>query len=155
MNSFVILGILALMAAFGAVLYLNNNAEASGQPQLSFSPPYHFKVGDTLSEVNAFLFVVILSAAFFGLASPIALGMEGLKYGSLFSTHAMPLYDLSFAVPQVLAAVAVSFVGQGAIEDYQGKGTVFTYWRSAVKWFAAGVVLLIVLIATRGYFISA
>ncbi|MEM4255040.1 MAG: hypothetical protein QXR53_01790 [Candidatus Norongarragalinales archaeon] len=143
------LGIVVFVICFGGVLYLN-----SSNPEgklFVFTPPYNYVVGDTLSFFNSFLFVFILSAAFFGIAAPIALGMEGLKYASLLSAGLMPVYDVLFVIPSLLSAYSASLLGQGAIEDYQGKGSVFGHWQDAVKWFAVGTAILVILILARGY----
>ena len=150
MNISVFLGIVVFVACFGGVLYLNTSAN-EGENLIFLVPPYNYVVGATLSYINAFLFVFILSAAFFGIAAPIALGVEGLKYASLLSAGIMPVYDLLFAIPQLFAAYSAALLGRGAIEDYQGKGSVFAHWQDAVKFFAIGAVSLAVLIAVRNY----
>ncbi len=149
MNIFIFLGIVVFVACFGGLLYLNSSGE--GGKLIFVNPPYNYIVGDTLSFFNSFLFVFIFSAAFFGVAAPIALGIEGLKYASLLSAGLMPVYDILFAIPQVLAAYSASMLGKGAIEDYQGKGSVFAHRKDAVKWFAVGVVFLVILILARSY----
>lgn len=148
MNISVFLGIIVFVACFGGILYLNSESEGS---LLFFTPPYNYVVGDAFSYLNAFLFVFVLSAAFFGIASPIALGIEGLKYASLLSGGFMPVYDILFVIPQIFAAYSAAMLGKGAIEDYQGKGNVFSPWKNAVKWFVVGLVSLIVLIVARNY----
>jgi len=150
MNVFIVLGIIVFIAAFSGVYYINATSQSGSA--LVFTPPYYFAVGETWSLVNSFLFVLVVSAAFFGIAVPIALGIEGLKYASLLSTSAMPAFDLLFAIPQFFAAYSASLLGQGAVEDYQGKGTVFAYWKDSLKWFAGGVVALVLLIFARPYF---
>jgi len=148
MNSFIILGIVVFAISFAGVYYVNYTAETP----YSFTPPYYFSIGDMMSQINAFLFVFIVSAAFFGLAVPIALGIEGLKYASLLSTASMPAFDLLFAIPQLFAAYSASLLGQGAVEDYQGRGSVFAYWSDSVKWFVVGAVMLGILWLARPYF---
>ncbi|HLD62333.1 MAG TPA: hypothetical protein VI875_00535 [Candidatus Norongarragalinales archaeon] len=150
MNISVFLGIVVFVACFGGVLYLNSSA-GEGTKLFFVTPPYNYAVGDALSYVNAFLFVFILSAAFFGIAAPLALGIEGLKYASLLSTGIMPVYDILFAIPQVFAAYSAALLGRGAIEDYQGKGSVFAHWKDSVKFFVVGAVSLVILIAVRSY----
>lgn len=149
-NVSLFIGVLFFIAAFGTVFYLNSS-ETDGKA-LQFTPPYHYVVGETISFVNAFLFVFILSAVFFGFGVPIALGIEGLKFASLFSLGAMPAYDMLFAVPEVVVAYSAALLGKGAIEDYRGKGNVFTSWKDALKWFAVSLFMLLVLILARGYF---
>lgn len=149
MNSFVVIGIVAFIAAFSAVYYINLTNETTNY---TFTPPYYYAVGDLGGQINSFLFVFIVSAAFFGLAVPIALGIEGLKYASLLSTSAMPAFDILFVIPQLLAAYSASLLGQGAVEDYQGRGSVFKYWADSVKWFIVGAVVLGVIWFLRPYF---
>ena len=156
MNAFIIVGIAVFAAAFGSVLLLNSNALAQEREFIVFTPPYAYNAEnpDALSFINAFLFVVIVSAALFGFGVPIALGVEGLKYASLFSTYKMPAFDLLFAIPQILAAYSISLIGKGALEDYKGKGSVFAYWRGALRWFVASIAVLGILILSRKYLIN-
>ncbi|MFH1056333.1 MAG: hypothetical protein V1717_00855 [Candidatus Micrarchaeota archaeon] len=147
MNVFIVLGIVVFVAAFAGVYFMN----VSSPQAYAFIPPYHFVVGEAASLVNSFLFVLVVSAAFFGLAVPIALGIEGLKYGSMLSTQTMPAFDLLFAIPQLFAAYSASLLAQGVVDDYQGKGTVFMQWKDALKWFIAGVVALVILVLARPY----
>ncbi len=149
-NVSLFIGVLLFIAAFGTVFYLNST-EAGGKV-VQFTPPYHYKVGEMISFVNAFLFVFIVSAAFFGFGVPIALGIEGLKFASLFSLGAMPAYDMLFAIPEVVVAYSAGLLAKGAVEDYRGKGNVFSYWKDALKWFAVAAFMLVVLILARTYF---
>lgn len=150
MNVSIFLGVLFFIVTFGAVFYFNSDTAKDRLYQ--FTPPYHYVVGETTSFINAFLFVFILSAAFFGLTSPIALGIEGLKYASLYTNASMPAFDLLFIIPQVIVAYSASLLGKGAVEDYDGKGNVFAYWKDALKWFAIATGALLGLIIARGYF---
>ena len=156
MNAFIIIGIAVFIAAFGSVLALNSTAIVQGRERIVFTPPYQYDSvnPEAVGFINAFLFVVVVSAVFFGFGVPIALGIEGLKYASLFTTGKMPAFDLFFVGPQILAAYAISLIGKGAVEDYQGRGSVFAYWRDALKWFVASAAILGILILSRKYFVG-
>ncbi|MFH0835677.1 MAG: hypothetical protein V1834_00770 [Candidatus Micrarchaeota archaeon] len=149
MRTLAIFSLVVFAVAFAGV-YVHN--ETTTGPALQIIPPYHYETGELWSLLNAFLFVTIVSALLFGVAAPIALGIEGLKYGSMFSLKTMPVYDLVFIVPQLFACLAATTLAHGTLEDYQGRGSLGDYWREAIKYFLIGLLLLGLLIFIRPYF---
>ncbi len=142
-----VLSVLAFIAAFGA---------AYGAPslgvRLQFSPPYAFASNDALGIINAFAFSFLASLFFFGYGAPIAMLVEGAKYGSFFVSGAIAPLDVAFAVPSLFACFAGIALGQGALREWRGTGSFFEEWRSGALFFAAGVVLLGVLLVAKKFF---
>jgi hypothetical protein len=147
MNTPLVLGILVFIAAFGAVYAVN-----SGSTQFAFTPPYYYvNGGDLASVLNSMLFVFLFSLLFFGLGAPLALGIEGLKYSSLYLAQAIPFYDLFYILPQFIAAYAATILGTGALADFQGNASVFDYWKDGVKYFLVALGLTAILLVLRPY----
>lgn len=119
-----------------------------------YLPPYYYdySTGGFYSLINAFLFVSIVSALLFGLAAPIVMGIEGLKFGSLASLKLIPYYDLAFIVPELLAVLAATTLAYGVLQDYKGDGNLGDYWRESVVYFIAGLLLLGILLVLRPFF---
>ncbi len=149
MDKLVVLSGALFVACFFAVYFYNVSNPGS---EYCFEAPYHFKVGEFASIANSYFFVFITSLLFFGFAAPLALAVEGLKYGALFSLHAMPAFDLLFFVPQALACRSAILIGESALEDFAGRGSFYANWRRAFKYFIVSLVLLGVLLVARGFF---
>lgn len=157
MNELSVLCFAVLISAFiGA--YLWNSGVTDPNSQAIIKPPYHFNVGSNLyayssdtilSFINAFFFTFIFSLLFFGYAAPIAMAIEGMKYGSLISLNLIPYYDALFLVPQLIACVAATLIGQGIIYDYKGEGNIFEYWRRGAMYFTVSLIFLLLLLFTR------
>jgi hypothetical protein len=145
MNATSLVAFAVLLVAFFGVLAYN---AYSGQ-SVTYAPPYYFSIGDWLSYVNAFCFVFIFSMLFFGLGAPAAMAIEGVKYGVLYSV--VPIYDMLFMVPEILAMLAASRLGEGVMADWSGEGNVYGYWREGFEYIAAGIVLLALLIILRPF----
>ncbi|MBU1197861.1 hypothetical protein KJ765_05125 [Candidatus Micrarchaeota archaeon] len=157
MNLLAILSVLALVIGTTFVAYSNFDLGSMTfleNPAVTFHPPYAFQAGDWVSTLNAFFFVFLFSMLFFGLSAPIAMGLEGAKFGSLLSTGTVHAYDYVFVIPQLLGAYAAILLGQGVLRDFGGKETVFVNWGGAFKFFAAGLLLTVVLIALRSMVVN-
>ncbi|MFQ5405866.1 MAG: hypothetical protein ACE5DI_01775 [Candidatus Micrarchaeia archaeon] len=150
MNALAFLSIVALLLSFGVVFAANSAEEGS----LGVPVPYVFVPGDWLSIVNSFFFVFLLSLLFFGFGGPVAMGFEGAKYAYFFVGGQMSYFDIVFVVPQLLAVISASVLGQGAIDDYRGKGSVFVSGMQASKFFALGVGVLVVLLFLRPFLVG-
>lgn len=144
LNALAILGIVAFMFAFIAVYVAN----AFGAPSL-FRPPYFYEPGDYWSYLNAFFFTLVVSSLFFGASAPIALAIEGAKYGSYLSTGAMAPVDLVFVVPSLVASIAASTLGQGVVADYRNQGSLFDYWAVALLYLNVSLFLFILALLVR------
>lgn len=144
--------------AFSGALFLvcflsvySFNAFNPGE-EYRFDAPYSFEVGGLVSIVTSYFFVFITSLLFFGYGAPIALAVEGVKYASLFSLSALPAFDLLFIVPQFLACYSAVRIGEGALEDFANRGSLYSRWRDAFKYFMISLVLLAVLLLLRRFF---
>jgi len=146
-NTVAALALFAFTAAFFAV-WLTNQA-APAEQQFIFLPPYHYEADDYWSYLTAFFFATVFSLLFFGAGAPIAMAIEGAKYASLYSVGVMPAFDLAFAVPTLIAALAAATLGQGVIADYRNKGSLFDYWRTSVLYFNTALLLFFILLAIR------
>lgn len=173
MNFWTVLGLVFFAASFALVSLANygatvsavgTNATVSVYPISPISPPYAFDVyeggqgfalkqGGVLGILNSYFFVFIFSLLFFGFSAFIAMGIEGAKYASMISTGSMPGYDLLFAVPQIFALIAATELGQGVMNDFEGKESIFENdgWKTAFVYFAAGIALAVVLVAARDF----
>ncbi|PIT85527.1 hypothetical protein COU36_02810 [Candidatus Micrarchaeota archaeon CG10_big_fil_rev_8_21_14_0_10_59_7] len=147
LKALTVLSLFVFLAAFAASYY--TFPEDGGQP---FVPPYAYQPAEFWSIVNSFFFVLIGSALFFGFSAPLALGIEGWKYGSLFAAKAIPSFDLLFIVPQFVAAFAAILIGQGMIKDYEGSGVLYEHWRRGVKYLLAALFLFGLLLVVRRMF---
>ncbi len=154
LNVFSVLALLAMFAGFGAVFLVNASAHDASQ-RIIVQAPFATAVGGAgfswQGAANSFLFVFLFSLLFFGFAAPLALGFEGARFGALFAAGHLNFFDLSFLVPEVLAAVSATILGKGIIDDYRGAKSVFESWDEAVKWLLLGLVVLLVLLALRPY----
>ncbi len=151
MNAIFILSFLALVIGAGYVAYTNFDPQTvsfKNPPTLQFTPPYSFNPGEWVGPLNAFFFVFLFSLLFFGLSTPLALGTEGAKFGSMLSTGGPP-YDFVFIIPEILAAQSAVLLGQGVLRDFGSENTVFASWTAAAKYFAAGLALTLILVAAR------
>ncbi len=149
MDRLLLLTLVAFVVCFAGVYYVNST---SASDQFEFVPPYYFETGEVFAIINSFLFVFIFSLLFFGYGAPIAMAVEGLKYGSLYSLKALPEFDLLFVVPQALACYSAVLLGKSALDDFGGKGSLFEAWRPAFKYFVVSAVLLGALLVVRGFF---
>ncbi len=121
------------------------------EPSTAVKPPYYFQENDVKSEFNGFFFVFLFSLLFFGLSAPIALAVEGAKYGTLISTQGVRAFDFAFAIPEVLAAYSAVLLGQAVMNDLGSEKNVFDAWSAALKFFAAGLALTALLVAARTF----
>lgn len=137
MKLIAVFSLVVFVATFAAVYGYNTT---QGQ-QLSLTPPYAFVPDDLFSELVALAFVFAFSLLFFGFAAPLALGMEGIKFGSLYSTGAVHWTYLLLAVPQIFVALSATYLGQGLLNDYQGKGLWHEYAKKAAITFIIGLLL--------------
>ncbi len=172
MNFWTVLAIISFVACFSVVALLNYGAVLTAGPANAtavkysiqpISPPYSFdiysdkdfnlKQGGVLGILNAYFFVFVFSLLFFGFSAFLAMGAEGLKYASFISTGSMPGYDLMFLLPQFLAVVAATELGEGVMNDFEGRESIFENdnWKHAFVYFAAGLALTVVLVAVRSY----
>ena len=154
MNFSFALGIVFLIVAFGAVYALNYDFSSGKAKEgaTAFNAPYTFQPGEFTSYLNAFFFVFIFSLLFFGYSAPIALGIEGAKYASLYIAGALKPYDFIFLLPQLIGAYAAIVMGSGVLNDFEGN-TVFEKWNRAIKFFAIGLVLVVALSLIRPFLI--
>lgn len=148
MKAVFVLSVIIFAAAFGAVYSVNSFTGYD----VFFKPPYHYAAGGLPSEANAFAFAFIFSLLFFGYSAPIALGIEGLKYASLYSSGIIGLPALAFILPQFVACFAAMTLGEGAIKDYKGEGKMIDYAWKAFKYLAVAIVLFVAVFAAN-YFL--
>ena len=164
MNIWSVFGLISFMACFAVVFLLNSGAAAvsmvstNSTANVTYSiapiqPPYRFVAGDTASQLNAYFFVFIFSLLFFGFSAFLAMGVEGLKYASFFSSGNMAAYDLLFVAPQILAMIAAAELGEGIMNDFEARESIFENenWKKALFYLAFGFVLTVVLAAARSY----
>jgi len=148
MNTPLVLGIVVFAMSFAAVYYVNQNSAT----QFQFTPPYAFASGgDLVSVLNSLFFVFFFTLLFFGMGAPLALGIEGLKYASFYFAQAIPLFDLFYVLPQLIAAYSAVVLGTGALADFQGKASLFDYWKEGMKFFVAALALTAVLFLVRPF----
>lgn len=152
MNGVSLISLVVLMACFLGVLVYN--AGQSGVDRYYFSPPYYYKLGDGFAMAVAFSFVLTFSLLFFGLAAPAAMAVEGLKFGSFFSAGLIPAYDLILIIPQVLAMLAATTIGEGVMADWSGKSTIFDYWAEGMKYAVGGLIFLGAYVFIRPFVVS-
>ncbi|MFA6048568.1 MAG: hypothetical protein WC792_01300 [Candidatus Micrarchaeia archaeon] len=153
LNAFSVLALLALFAGFAGVFVVNATAQDDSQRAVVQAPfATAFGAPGAFSEIgaiNSFLFVLLFSLLFFGIAAPLALGFEGARYAALFSSGHLNFFDIAFLVPEVLAAVSATVIGKGIIDDYRGNKSVFESWDEAIRWLALGAAVLVVLLVLR------
>lgn len=143
MNGISLLAFAVLIASFFGVIAYN---AIPGNAAVSYSPPYYFAKSDWVGYANSFAFVLVFSLLFFGLGAPAAMAIEGLKYGVLFSAGVLPVSDLSFLIPEILAMLAACTLGEGVINDWSGKGIIFNYWSEGMRYLAFGLASLAILV---------
>ncbi len=153
MNISAILSIAVLAFVFIGYYALNYDFSGEGKEAPAFTPPYYFKSGEFVSYLNAFFFVFVFSLLFFGYSAPIALGIEGAKHASMLLQPNPVTFDLIFLVPQTLAAYSAIVLGQGVLEDIDGK-SVFERWNRALKFFGIAFGMMIILIVVRVVLLS-
>ncbi|MFA5247603.1 MAG: hypothetical protein WC408_06985 [Candidatus Micrarchaeia archaeon] len=146
MNAMSIVAFGALLFAFFGVLAYNS---LSGMEKVTYEPPYYFVKGDSIAYVNAFCFVFLFSMLFFGMGAPAAMAIEGAKYAILFSI--LPLYDLLFVIPELLAMLAASKLGEGVMADWSGEGNIYGYWNEGVRLLLMGIAALVILIVAKPF----
>ncbi|MEM0475787.1 MAG: hypothetical protein QW343_03260 [Candidatus Norongarragalinales archaeon] len=138
---------LALAVAFAGVY----GAEAFSGVKIRFSPPYYYASNDVLGAINAFSFAFLFSLLFFGYGGPIAMLVEGAKHASFLASGAASVFDAAFALPSLLACFSGVALGQGALREWRGTGSFFEEWSGAARFFAAGAVLLGVLLVAKRF----
>ena len=139
MNGIAVLSLLVFIASFlGITAY---DALASSD-KFYYTPPYFFRIGDWIAIIVSFSFVFIFSLLFFGLGAPAAMAVEGLKYGTLFSSGHVTVVGLLYIFPQMLAMISATTLGEGIMKDWEGKSTVFNYWSDGLRFFFMGIALL-------------
>lgn len=155
MNLSAVLGIIALVLAFGATYALNYDFSAGkANPQFGgISPPFSFQPGDFISQLNAFFFVFIFSLLFFGYSAPIALAIEGARYASLLLKGTGYTFDMLFIFPEAIAAYSAIVLGQGVLNDVDG-ASVFEKWSGAVRYFVIAFALMVGLFVARMFLIK-
>ena len=146
MNGIALLSLLVLLLSLGGIFVYNS---IPGGDKFFYAPPYFFKRGDMLGFVSAFAFVLVFSLLFFGLATPVAMLVEGLKFGSLLSAGQMPAYDLVFLVPEIFAMLAATGLGEAVMLDYSEKKTIYETWSANASYLTVGALLLAVFIVLR------
>ena len=132
-----IFSIVAMVAVFAAVYGYNTTQS----PKISLNAPYAFQPDDVISELVSLAFVFAFSLLFFGFATPLALGIEGAKFASLLTSGAVHWTYLTLAVPEIVVAMAATYLGQGLLLDYQGKGLWQSYAKRSLALLIIGVVL--------------
>ncbi len=159
MKSLTLVAVVLFFAAFAGTYVYNVEQAAAEKPIFEFKPLYAYVPGDVLSTFNAFFFVFIVSLLLFGIGGVFSMLLEGLKYGyltsllmagSLTSFH---LFDLLFIVPELMAFIAATTLGAGLVLDYRGKASLFPYWNYAVRYFAMGLFITIILLAVRPFLV--
>lgn len=137
MKLIAVFSVVVMVAAFAAT-YGYNTTQTDA---IALTPPYAFSPNDVFSELLALAFVFSFSLLFFGYGAPLALGIEGVKFASLYSSGAVPQTYLLLILPQVFLALSATYLGQGLLNDYQGKGIWHEYAKKSVTHFIVGLVL--------------
>lgn len=155
MNLSLIVAVVALLLSFGGFYAINYDFANGGayEDAWDFVPPYYFIPGELVSSLNSFFFVFAFSLLFFGYSAPVALAIEGAKYGSLAVHGKLVALDLAFLFPEILAAYSAILLGQGVLSDFEGKDTVFVQWGSAIRFFALGFGLALGLYFARRFLV--
>jgi hypothetical protein len=156
MNLPAILSGIIFVLAFGTVYSMGYDFQAGKARENAnpiFNAPYYFVSGELISYLNAFFFVFIFSLLFFGYSAPIAMGIEGGKFAALFVSGLLKPYDFVFVIPEFFAAYSAILLGQGVLEDFEGK-TVFEKWASALKFFVVGLVLTAIFYGLRVFVVK-
>ncbi|MFH1107347.1 MAG: hypothetical protein V1787_05630 [Candidatus Micrarchaeota archaeon] len=152
MNLLFVLSVACLAIGFTYVAASNFDFASGAMretPAAEYPPPYYFDANDAVAAFNSFFFVFLFSLLFFGLTAPIALGIEGAKYGTLLSLPQPSAFDFSYAIPGVLAAYSAILLGQGVLNDFGSEKNVLSTWGTALKYLAAGLLLTGVLVVAR------
>lgn len=137
MKLIAVFSVVVLVAAFAGIYGYNTT-----QPQtLDLTPPYAFEPNDLVSELMVLAFVFAFSLLFFGFGAPLALGIEGLKFGSLYSSGAIGPSYLLLMIPEVFLALSATYLGQGLLNDYQGKGIWHEYAQKSAIHFIIALVI--------------
>ncbi len=147
MKLIAVFSVVVFVATFAAI-YGYNTTQAE---PIELTPPYAFVPDDVFSELVALTFVFAFSLLFFGFAAPLALGIEGIKFGSLYSTGAVHWTYLLLAIPQVFIALSATYLGQGLLNDYQGKGLWHEYAKKSAISMIIGLVLWAAIYFGRAY----
>ncbi|MFH0971837.1 MAG: hypothetical protein ABIG96_00165 [Candidatus Micrarchaeota archaeon] len=150
MNFPTIAAIVVLVLAFAGT-YAMSIDFATGKAKADsgiINPPYAFVPGELISTLNAYFFVFVFSLLFFGYSAPIATGIEGAKYASMLSHGVIGIFDLIFIIPQLLGAYSAVLLGQGVVDDIEGK-SIFENWNRALRFFLVGLGLMIFLFFVR------
>ncbi|MBI2445209.1 hypothetical protein HYV43_02365 [Candidatus Micrarchaeota archaeon] len=147
MKLIAIFSVVVMAAAFAGVYGYNTI-----QPEpVQLTPPYAFSPNDVVSELLALAFVFSFSLLFFGYGAPLALGIEGVKFASLYTTGAVPQSYLLLMLPQVFLALSATYLGQGLLNDYQGKGIWHEYAKKSVIHFIVALILWAAVFFGRPY----
>ncbi len=155
MNSLSFFSVVVFFACFAAVFFINSQAMQSKSTLFSFTPPY--AESGLFGIFNAFFFVFVFSLLFFGFTAPVAMGVQGLVLASNYSyfmagmNNNFSYWSFAFILPQFLAVFAATSLGEGVIKDYEGKGSVYTGWNEALKFFSIGLVVLMVMVLIQSF----
>jgi hypothetical protein len=85
------------------------------------------------------------------------MGVQGLVLASQYSAFIGGLnknfsyWSFALIIPQFFAVFAATSLGEGVIKDYEGKGSVYTGWNEAIKFFLIGLGLLILIILIKSF----
>ena len=120
-----------------------------GGPAFSFGPPYWFRPGDLWGEFNSFAFVAFASLLFFGAGGVVALAVEGLKWGSLFSSAVLVPVNYLFIVPELLACMAMVWLGKAVLDDLENHASLSSAVRRPALLFAASAVVFALLVGAK------
>lgn len=155
MNLISTLSLAVLLITVVGVYYLDATASATAKENASpaelfqYTPPYYFQPNDLVSNLTAFAFAFLFSLLFFGFSGVITGAIEGLKFGSILSsilfttTNTYGYIDILFIIPQILAILAASTLGQGVINDYHSRGNMADELKTTAKYLAIGLILTI------------
>ncbi len=155
MNSLSYFSVIVFFACFAAVFFINSQAIQNQSNLFSFNPPY--AESGLIGVFNAFFFVFVFSLLFFGFTAPVAMGVQGLVLASQYSAFIGGLnknfsyWSFALIIPQFFAVFAATSLGEGVIKDYEGKGSVYTGWNEAIKFFLIGLGLLILIILIKSF----
>jgi len=147
MKLIAIFSVVVLVAAFAGVYGYNTTQDQA----LDLVPPYAFTPNDLVSELLVLAFVFSFSLLFFGYGAPVALGIEGLKFASLYTNGAVGPTYLLLMLPEVFLALSATYLGQGLLNDYQGKGIWHEYAQKSAIHFIVALVLWAAVFFGRPY----
>lgn len=147
MKLIAVFSVVVMVASFAGVYGYNTTQSTP----FTLSPPYSFEPNDLFSELVALAFVFVFSLLFFGYGAPLALGMEGIKFASLYTSNAVPASYLLLMLPQIFMGLSATYLGQGLLNDYQGKGLWHEYAKKTLTHAVVGLVLWAVAFFGRQY----